>query len=124
MPWGISESCYNQVDSSQSYQYRAFGVPGASALNRGLGEDLVIAPYASMLALMITPEKAVQNLHAMSDAGFEGIYGFYDAVDYTPSRVPPGQTNVVVSTYMAHHQGMGLLSLAYVLLDQPDAKIF
>lgn len=123
VPWGISECCYNQVDAGQSYQYRAFGVPGLG-LNRGLGEDLVIAPYATMLALMMAPEKAVQNLQQMAKEGFEGVYGFYDAVDYTPSRVPPGQTNVVVSTYMAHHQGMGLLSLAYVLLDQPMQKYF
>lgn len=123
IPWGISESCYNIVDSSLIYQYRAFGVPGLG-FKRGLGLDLVVAPYATVLALMVDPQAAVQNLKKLKAAGFEGKYGFFEAIDYTPSRLPRGQSHVLIQTFMAHHQGMGFLSLAYLLLDQPMQKRF
>ena len=123
VPWGISESGYNAVDANLNYQYRAFGVPGLG-LKRGLEEDLVIAPYASMLALMISPLKACANLELLSSEGFEGEYGFFEAIDYTPSRVPRGSTNSIVRSYMVHHQAMSFLSLAYVLLDRPMQKRF
>ena len=121
--WGISESGYNAVDNQQNYQYRAFGVPGLG-LKRGLAEDLVIAPYASVLALMVAPEDACQNLEKLAAGGMQGRYGFYEAVDYTPSRLPRGQTGVIIKSFMAHHQGMNLLSLAYLLLDRPMQKRF
>ena len=123
VPWGISESGYNAFDASLNYQYRAFGVPGLG-FKRGLGDDLVIAPYASMMALMVAPEKACSNLQKMSTQGFAGEFGFYEAIDYTPSRLPRGQTNAVIRSFMAHHQGMGFLSLAYLLLDRPLQKRF
>jgi cyclic beta-1,2-glucan synthetase len=117
VPWGISESGYNLLDARLTYQYRAFGVPGLG-LKRGLTDDLVVAPYASALALMVSPEEACSNLQQLAAAGFEGELGFYEAIDYTPARLPHGQTHVVVQSYMAHHQGMTLLSLACVLLDR------
>jgi len=123
VPWGISESCYNMVDVRLNYQYRAFGVPGMG-LKRGLAEDLVIAPYASALALMVTPEEACLNLQRLAASGFEGDYGLYEAIDYTPSRLPAGKSNAVVRSFMAHHVGMSLLSLAYLLLDRPMQKRF
>ncbi len=123
VPWGVSESGYNSVDAHLNYQYRAFGVPG-TGLKRGLADDLVIAPYASALALMVAPEDACGNLEKMSDQGFEGTYGLYEAIDYTPSRVPRGQLHVVVRSFMAHHQGMSLLSFAHLLLDRPMQKRF
>jgi len=123
VPWGMSESGYNLVDAHLNYQYRAFGVPGLG-LKRGLSEDLVVAPYASLLALMVAPEKACENLHRLAADGCEGSYGFYEAVDYTPSRLPPGQSSALVKSFMAHHQGMSLLSLAYLLLDRPMQKRF
>ncbi len=123
VPWGISECGYNAIDVHHNYQYRAFGVPGLG-LKRGLAEDLVIAPYASVLALMVAPEKACQNLERLDKEGFAGKYGFYEAIDYTPSRLPTGRTHVVVRSFMAHHQGMSFLSLAYLLLDQPMQKRF
>ena len=122
-PWGISESAYNLVDANLNYQYRAFGIPGLG-LNRGLEDNLVIAPYASMMALMILPEKAVANLQVLAKKGLEGEYGFYEAVDYTASRMPRGKTSVIIESFMVHHQGMGLLSLAYVLLDKPMQQRF
>jgi cellobiose phosphorylase len=123
IPWGISECGYNAIDVHLTYQYRAFGVPGLG-LKRGLVEDLVIAPYASALALMVAPKEACLNLERLAAEGFEGRYGFYEAIDYTPSRVPRGQSNAVVRAFMAHHQGMSLLSLAYLLLDRPMQKRF
>jgi cellobiose phosphorylase len=123
VPWGISESGYNNVDVNLNYQYRAFGVPGLG-LKRGLVEDLVIAPYACVMALMVAPEEAVTNLLKMHASGFSGKYGFYEAVDYTASRVPRGHTNVVVRSFMVHHEGMSLLSLAYRLLGMPMQKRF
>jgi cellobiose phosphorylase len=123
VPWGISESGYNRVDVQLNYQYRAFGVPGLG-FKRGLAEDLVIAPYATALALMVMPEEACANLERLADEGFMGIYGFYEAIDYTPLRVPRGQSNVIVRSFMAHHEGMSLLSLAFILLDRPMQKRF
>ncbi len=123
VPWGVSESGYNAVDAHLNYQYRAFGVPG-TGLKRGLADNLVIAPYASALALMVAPEDACLNLERLSSEGFEGTYGFYEAIDYTPSRVPRGQTHAVVRSFMAHHQGMSLLSFAHLLLDRPMQERF
>jgi len=123
VPWGISESCYNATDMHQVYQYRAFGVPGLG-FKRGLGDDLVIAPYASALALMVTPLEACRNLQQLAAEGFLGAYGFYEAIDYTPSRVPRGKNHVIVRSFMAHHQGMSLLSLEHVLLDRPMQRRF
>ncbi len=123
VPWGISESGYNRVDASLNYQYQAFGVPGLG-LKRGLEEDLVIAPYASMLALMVAPRKAVSNLKVLSEEGFEGEYGFFEAIDYTKTRLPRGENHVIINSYMAHHQGMGFLSYAYVLLNKPMQNRF
>ncbi len=123
VPWGISESGYNSLDQHKTYQYRAFGVPGLG-LKRGLVEDLVIAPYASVLALMVAPEAACRNLERLNAEGQQGAYGFYEAVDYTPSRLPPGAESVTVRQFMAHHKGMSLLALAYVLLGKPMQRRF
>ncbi|MDT7042203.1 GH36-type glycosyl hydrolase domain-containing protein [Candidatus Nitronereus thalassa] len=123
VPWGISESCYNATDMHHVYQYRAFGVPGLG-FKRGLGDDLVIAPYASALALTVMPREACRNLQTLAANGFRGMYGFYEAVDYTPSRVPRGKDHAIVRTFMAHHQGMSLLAFAHVLLDRPMQRRF
>ena len=124
VPWGISESGYNMVDADLNYQYRAFGVPGLG-FKRGLGEDLVISPYSTVMALMVLPQAACDNMRKMATEGFEtNTYGFYEAIDYTPSRLPRGQSFEIIKSFMAHHQGMSLLSLAYQLLDQPMQKRF
>ncbi|MEP6512869.1 MAG: glucoamylase family protein, partial [Parafilimonas sp.] len=123
VPWGISESGYNMVDANLNYQYRAFGIPGLG-LKRGLAEDLVVSPYSSVMALMVAPEEAYQNLEHLKEVGFEGMYGFFEAIDYTPSRLVRGQSNSIVKSFMAHHQGMSLLSLGYLILKQPMQKRF
>ncbi|AGW15050.1 GH36-type glycosyl hydrolase domain-containing protein [Megalodesulfovibrio gigas] len=123
VPWGISESCYNAVDGLHVYQYRAFGVPGLG-FKRGLGDDLVIAPYASALALLVLPREACRNLQDMAATGFLGAYGFYESADYTPSRVLRGKTHAVVRAFMAHHQGMSLLAFGHALLHRPMQRRF
>jgi cyclic beta-1,2-glucan synthetase len=123
VPWGISESGYNMTDVNLIYQYRAFGAPGLG-FKRGLIEDLVVAPYASALALMVEPAEACTNLQRMAAEGNLGRYGFYEAIDYTSSRLSRDETSATVRSFMAHHQGMSFLSLAYVLLDRPMQRRF
>ena len=122
-PWGISESCFNMINAGSDYQYRAFGAPGLG-LKRGLEEDAVVAPYASTLALMVTPEKACENLELLSKKGVEGRFGFYEAVDYTASRLPRGKSRAIVYSFMAHHHGMSLLSLGFLLKDKTMQRRF
>src|SRR6266851_7254716 len=114
VPWGISESAYNVRDLEFTYQYSNFGVPGLG-LERGLSEDLVIAPYATGLAAMIDPGAAARNFVALAGAGARGSLGFYEALDYTRTRLPEGTEVAVVRAYMAHHQGMTLVALTNVL---------
>ncbi len=123
VPWGISESGYNTVDAALNYQYRAFGVPGLG-LKRGLSEDLVVAPYATALALLVEPEAACANLQRLAADGILGRFGFYEAIDYTPSRQGRTETRAVVRSFMVHHQAMSLLSLAHLLLDRPMQRRF
>jgi cyclic beta-1,2-glucan synthetase len=115
IPWGISESAYNVRDLEYTYQYSNFGVPGLG-LKRGLGQDIVVAPYATMLAAMVDPHSAVRNLARLATAGARGRYGFYEALDYTPGRLPNGQSVAVVRAFMAHHQGMSILAVADAVL--------
>ena len=147
VPWGISESGYNAHDVQMNYQYRAFGVPGLG-LKRGLADDIVIAPYASALALLVAPREACSNLRRIAADGGMGTCGFIEAIDYTPSRRVPTSTStstgrndpaeteaavggglsfaggVPVRQFMAHHQGMSLLAFASVLLDSPMQRRF
>jgi len=115
VPWGISESAYNVRDLNLTYQYSSFGVPGLG-LERGLGEDLVVAPYATALAAMVDAPAAARNFVDLARLGGQGPYGFYEALDFTRSRRPEGARVAVVRAYMAHHQGMTLTALANVLL--------
>ena len=116
LPWGISESAYNARDLELTYQYSNFGVPGLG-LKRGLSENRVIAPYASALATMVDPAAAATNLKRLAAAGGVGSHGFYEALDYTPSRVPEGSKVAVVKAFMAHHQGMTIVAIADTLFD-------
>jgi len=117
VPWGISESAYNARDLHLNYQYGPFGVPGLG-IKRGLGDDLVVAPYASALALAVDPHAAVENLWRLRAAGLEGRYGMYESIDYTPERVPEGAAGHIIRAFMAHHQGMTLTAIAEHLCGQ------
>ena len=116
IPWGISESSYNVRDLEMTYQYSNFGVPGLG-LKRGLGENRVITPYATGLAAMVDPVAAMQNYAALAAIGAEGRYGFYEALDFTSSRLPAGQSAAIVRSFMAHHQGMTITAIANTLHD-------
>lgn len=114
LPWGISESQYNARDRDQNFQYSGFGVPDLG-IKRGLGENTVIAPYASGLAAMVAPVAARKNLDRFTRLGALGAYGWYEAIDYTRARLPENKTYVVIKAYMAHHQGMMILGIANVI---------
>ena len=123
VPWGISESGYNAVDAAQNYQYRAFGVPSLG-LKRGLAADLVVTPHATAMAAMVEPRQAVQNLRDLAAVGAVGQYGYYEALDYTPARLRPGEKFAIVRSFMAHHQGMSLLAIGETLLETPMQQTF
>ncbi len=116
LPWGVSESAYNIRDLELTYQYSNFGVPGLG-LKRGLGESAVVAPYATALAAMVDPAAAARNFARLAGLGAYGRYGFYEALDYTPSRLPENASVAIVRAFMAHHQGMAIVAVADALLD-------
>ncbi|HEX7369100.1 MAG TPA: glucoamylase family protein [Rhodanobacteraceae bacterium] len=123
VPWGVSESAYNATDANLTYQYRAFGVPGLG-LKRGLGEDLVIAPYATVMALMVDPNGACDNLERLAEMGALTRYGFYEALDFTAGRVSEGADFALVKSWMSHHHGMSFLALSALLNRQPMQRRF
>jgi cyclic beta-1,2-glucan synthetase len=116
VPWGISESAFGAMAANSDYHYQSFGVPGLG-LKRGLAKDLVISPYSTALASPLDPAAAVQNFKSLSGEGGDGPWGYYDALDYTADRVPPGRRNQPVACYMAHHHGMTVVAIANCLLD-------
>ncbi|TKT82678.1 glucoamylase family protein [Aquamicrobium sp. LC103] len=116
IPWGISEAAYNARDREMTYQYTNFGVPGLG-LKRGLAQNTVIAPYATVLASQFKPREAVENMERMRDIGGLGRYGYYDAIDFTPERVPENAEHAVVRNYYAHHQGMTIAAVGNAVFD-------
>ncbi|MBJ7579500.1 glycosyl transferase [Devosia sp. MC532] len=116
VPWGISESAYNVRDYEFTYQYSNFGVPGLG-LKRGLSSNMVIAPYATGLAAMVDPRAAIENFRRIERMGARGTHGFYEALDFTRSRLPDDDDLAIVRSYMAHHQGMTITAIANVLSD-------
>jgi cyclic beta-1,2-glucan synthetase len=123
VPWGISESGYYQFDAERAYQYRAFGVPSLG-FKRGLSDDLVVAPYASVLAIGLAPSDVLENLADIEALGGRGHFGLYEAIDFTADRLPPGEKHAVIRSYMAHHQGMILVAITNRLLDDPFVDDF
>jgi cyclic beta-1,2-glucan synthetase len=123
VPWGISESGYYTFDAQKNYQYRAFGLPELG-FKRALDDELVIAPYASLLALPFAPRDVIRNLAHLEAVGARGAYGLYEAVDFTPSRVPAARQGIVVRSYMAHHAGMILAALDNALCDDALVRRF
>ena len=117
VPWGISESGFYTFDAAMNYQYHAFGAPGLG-FKRGLAEDLVITPYASLLALSLRTDEVFANMQTLEEYQMMGRYGFYEALDFTPSHLKLGQDHAIVRSYMTHHQGMIMLALVNRLQDQ------
>ncbi|WP_336278757.1 GH36-type glycosyl hydrolase domain-containing protein [Bartonella sp. CB175] len=114
LPWGISEAAFNARDHLMNYQYANFGDPNLG-LQRGLSRNAVIAPYASLLAAQYMPAHAVTNLKRLRNLGALGVYGYYDSVDFTPSRVQTGKKYAIVRNYYAHHHGMSILAVNNVI---------
>jgi hypothetical protein len=123
IPWGISESSCAKLSVDGHYHYQAFGVP-ALAINQEKPEDLVVSPYSTFLALLADPESAVENLRELDQMGLLGTYGFFEAADFTPSRVKPGSTFEIVRCWLAHHQGMSLMAVANVLCNSSSQRRF
>ena len=123
MPWGTSESAFNSMDINLDYQYKAIGVPWLG-LKRGLIEDAVTSPYSTMLALLVDPEGAYQNIKHLKAEGLDGPYGLYEAADYTKQRLPFETKRAVIKSFMAHHQGMSLMALNNFLHDNIMQKRF
>lgn len=123
MPWGVSESAYSDLDLNKTYQYKAFGVPELG-LKRGLEEQVVVSPYATMLAINLVPRDTLQNLKRLAGLGMRSDYGYYEAIDFSRPSSRKGGRGVVVQTYMAHHQGMSFLSLTNFLQDNPIQRRF
>ena len=123
IPWGTSEASYYNFDAQQVYQYQAFGVPSLG-YKRGLSNDLVVAPYASILALPFLPQVVMQNLGRLEGLNMWGLYGLYESVDFTPDRLKTGESHAVIRSYMVHHQGMILLTLCNYLFDKRMIKRF
>lgn len=114
VPWGISEAGFNARDQNFNYQYGPFGIPGLG-LKRGLGYDLVVSPYSTFLGALVDPQGAVKNLKRFTEQNLLTCYGFYEAIDFTPSRLAPEQKFSVIRSFMAHHQGMSLIAIDNIL---------
>lgn len=123
IPWGISEAAFNLKDLNSNYQYKAFGLPWLG-LKRGLGDEMVVSSYGGVLAIPDYPKEVIQNLKTMQECGMFGKYGFFESIDYTPSRLPSGKKYAVVETYMAHHQALILLSINNLINDNILQKRF
>jgi cyclic beta-1,2-glucan synthetase len=117
IPWGISESSCAERNPDGHYRYYPFGVPGLALRRDDCSGDLVVAPYASFLALMFDLEGSLENLRKMKELGLLSAYGFYEAADFTPRRNAEPNGHVVVRNWMAHHQGMSLVAAVNVLCD-------
>jgi len=123
VPWGISECAFGEMDIQKTYQYRAFGVPELG-LKRGLADKIVVAPYASMLAVSVAPRETVRNLKRLADLGLLGDYGYYESLDYSRQTSHKAKPGVIVHAYMAHHHGMSFLALANFLQDDCIRRYF
>jgi hypothetical protein len=123
IPWGISESSCAKLSVDGHYHYQAFGVPGL-AINQEKPEDLVVSPYSTFLALLADAKGAAENVGKLEAIGLLGPYGFYEAADFTPSRVKPGSTFETVRCWLAHHQGMSLMAVANVLCNASSQRRF
>ncbi len=92
VPWGISESGYFAFDVNMNYQYRAFGVPDLG-FKRDLPGELVVAPYASLLGLSLQPRAVLENMEHLEKLNMLGRYGYFEALDFTPTRLPVGEAH-------------------------------
>ena len=123
IPWGISEASCSKINDAGHYHYEAFGVPGL-AVSRDLSRDLVVSPYSTFLSLLVDSKSAIENIRRMKDLGWVGSYGFYESADFTPSRLSAGKEFEIERCWLAHHQGMSLMSVANILCDGSSQRRF
>jgi cyclic beta-1,2-glucan synthetase len=123
LPWGVSESAFTDLDLDKNYQYQAFGVPELG-LRRDEEDNLIVAPYATLLAIGIAPKKALKNMRSLSSLGLLGEYGYFEAIDFSRQPSRSGGRGETVLTYMAHHQGMGFLALDNFIHDASVQRHF
>ena len=113
--WGVSESAYYCFDNEGTYQYKAFGLSELAL--RSERNECVISPYSSIMALGLFPKAVFLNLSRLTAFKMQGEFGFYDALDMRNEKR-------VVSTFMAHHQGMSLVGFANYLCGDAIVKLF
>jgi cyclic beta-1,2-glucan synthetase len=123
IPWGLSEASCSKINSAGHYHYEAFGVPGL-AVSRDLSRDLVVSPYSSFLGLLVDFKSALENIRQLKELGLLGTYGFYESADFTPSRLSTGNKFEIERCWLAHHQGMSLMSVANLLCDGSSQRRF
>ncbi|GAC1702931.1 MAG: hypothetical protein NVS9B4_09510 [Candidatus Acidiferrum sp.] len=123
IPWGISEASCAKINSSGHFHYEAFGIPEL-AVNPELSTDVVVSPYSTFLGLLVDAGAAVENIRRMHKLGWLGSYGFYESVDFTPSRLVPGKKGQIVHCWLAHHQGMSLVAVANTLCNASSQRRF
>jgi hypothetical protein len=123
IPWGISEASCSKLSVDGHYHYQAFGVPGL-AINEEKSLDLVVSPYSTFLGLLVDVGSSIENIRRMKELGWLGTYGFYEAGDFTPSRVKSPSKFEIVRCWLAHHQGMSLMAVANVLCNSSSQRRF
>jgi cyclic beta-1,2-glucan synthetase len=123
IPWGMSEASCSKLSPDGHYHYQAFGVHNLG-INPERSEDLVVSPYSTFLALLVDADGATENIRRMSELGLLGQYGFFEAADYTASRVGGDGKFEIVRCWLAHHQGMSLMAVANVLCNSSSQRRF
>jgi hypothetical protein len=123
IPWGISEGACPPKQKDAPYDYQAFGLPPL-ALNPEASSRLIITPYAGALALNTQPVTALENLRDMSNRGWIGSFGFYESVECCGTPAESNQSFEIVHCWMAHHQGMILVSICNLLMNSLFPTLF
>ena len=117
LPWGISESAYNARDLELTYQYSNFGVPGLG-LKRGLGENSVVAPYATGLAAMVDPSACGRELEPAAPRWAPEVATVFTKPWISrPLAFRRARHSRSCAPIMAHHQGMTIVAIANALFD-------
>lgn len=106
MPWGISETAYNELDDARNYKYHAFGVPYLKFQNT-TPDRIVISPYSSLLTISVDDRAVYENMLRFKSMDMYDEYGFFESFDE--------EDHVQVKAHYAHHQGMILASLTNYL---------
>ena len=91
VPWGISESAYNVQDARRELSVQGVRRARPRVSSAVWPTTSVVAPYATLLAAPLAPREVVANLDRLRLQGLSGRLGYYEAIDYTPERLPAGR---------------------------------